>query len=61
MLTSYHVFQYPEFVPLWFLNTGGGEEDGGEEDHNPDRWTFNGEYWHKRTTGFQGLKFEPLW
>jgi hypothetical protein len=55
-------FQYPEFVPLWFVNTGGGEEEqAGEEEPSPDRWRCNGQYWKQREHGFHGLTFEPLW
>jgi len=48
------------FKALWFSESR-EEDDLSEDESKPERWIYNDCYWSKKSQGFQGIEFEPLW
>ena len=53
--------QLEPFVPLWFHNEGGESEDSEDAGAALDKWKYSDKYWDQRNSGFQDVKFEPIW
>ena len=54
-------YQLEPFAPLWFHYEGGEGEDSEESGAALDKWKYSDKYWDQRNTGFQDVKFEPVW
>lgn len=53
--------QLEPFTPLWFHYEGGEAEDSEDTGAALDKWKYSDKYWEQRNTGFQDVKFEPVW